>query len=135
MNDDPFQDVRTQLAGYGVLSGPGADQHHSARQSQDKFGAVYVLSCDRCGTVNRLTVEWAELVYGAHRQLPPRWQYDAHNGGLTPPMGCVQCREVLRIRLLPDECARQIKAGLHANLVRQDQIAQIEQHIRSRSGR
>jgi len=126
-NEDPFSDVRNDVRGrgFGALDGDAAHTHHTARveRAKDGSGMAYLVSCDNCGTQNAMTVTWDEFLYGMHGVTAPQWVYDPAAGGFYPNVGCVYCRALNKVVFTPDECSRQVKAGVAARSISDAYVA------------
>ena len=129
MSHDDMNDIRSVINGFGVLSGLGVDNHYSSPAKITAEGIVYTLNCDKGTHTNELTVLWPEFVYAANNRLPPGWKMDRRSGGMIPNVGCAQCGEALMIRITPDEAGRQLKAGIAAGMITQDQVRGLSQQI------
>lgn len=130
-----FQDVDLSSFGFGALGGQGADEHHQAKARLDnqRQGVWYTVNCDNCGQPNGILVSWDEFVYGANRLVPPGWVHEPAIGGMHPNVGCNQCRAILLVAITPDECQRQIKAGVMANHIQEQQVAAMSQTLAQRA--
>lgn len=139
MSDDPFADVRGSLstAGFGALGGAGAELHHSVKvaRASDKSGMNYQCDCDNCGQTNVLTVSWDEFIIGSQGLVPAHWVYEQAHGGIRPNVGCRRCKSVLMLIFRPDECGRQVKAGVMARDIDEGYVARAIQNVRARAGR
>jgi len=129
MSRDDMNDVRNIINGFGVLAGLGVDNHYSATTKIGNEGITYSTNCDRSGHPNDLTVFWQEFVYAANGRLPPGWNMDRRAGGMIPNVGCAQCHEALMLRITPDEAQRQLRAGIAAGMITQQQVAALAQQI------
>jgi hypothetical protein len=136
MRHPDFADVDLGQFGFGALGGAGADEHHQAHSRLDSSGqgVWYTVHCDNCGQSNGILVSWNEFVYGANRLVPPGWQHEPAVGGMHPNVGCQQCRAVLLVTFTPDECQRQIKAGIMANQIQEGQVAAMSQQLQQSRG-
>jgi hypothetical protein len=112
---------------YGVLNGAGADEHYEVREEPlSTQGVTFIVNCDNCGTEQRVTIGWQQIVDAAAlpttRRLPVdpetrvQWAYD--NGRVYPQLGCLRCRSPMYLGITPDEASRKIMAGQAAGLVR-----------------
>jgi hypothetical protein len=129
MKRPEFSDVTDDLKGFGSLAGPGVESHYKAHDSLDQNGqgVTYQVACDSCGGPNGVTVGFDEFAVGAMRLLPPRW--GARGGGMHPNVPCVYCQMVLPLVITPDECTRQLRAGIMAKKVSQAQIQHWQQQV------
>lgn len=130
-----FADVDLSQFGFGALGGAGAEEHHQARSRLDPRGGGvwYQVPCDNCGHPNGILVSWNEFVYGANRLIPPNWAHEPSVGAMHPNVGCTQCRAVLLVTFTPDECQRQLKAGVMANQVNEAQVSAMSQQLAQRA--
>ena len=128
MSQDDFADVRDVVEGLGagVLAGEGVDFHNKvkAKLSPDGTGFNYQIRCDKCGQTLCLSVPWGELAIMGQGMLPPNqeWQYDQMHGCLTPTKGCPRDGDPIRLGLTPDECNRNLSAGIAARKITREQI-------------
>ena len=64
-------------------------------------------------------VPWAELIIMSQGALPPNneWRHDGANGCFVPTKGCPRDADDIRLGITPDECTRNLKAGIAANKI------------------
>jgi hypothetical protein len=133
-NEDHFADIRHQInSGTGVLSGEGADLHYQATPSREQGGIGYQCRCDNCGMTSKITISWDEFIIGSCQQLPPGWTPQPRFGAFTPNIGCGQCRALIPLMLTPDECGKQVRAGVNSGQLDPNYVAQANQQIRGRA--
>lgn len=132
--EDHFADVRGQLQGnMGCLAGEGVDAHYSAPEKLTDSGVGYQVGCDNCGHRHFIVVTWDEFIYGLNRMIPPKWGFSQQVGAFHPNTGCRQCQAMIPLFIRPDECSRQIKAGVMANKLTQEYLGKASQALRQRA--
>ncbi len=120
MSQDDFADVRDMVNGLGagILAGEGVEHHNKVKSkiSQDGSGFDYQLRCDHCGRTLVVSVPWSELIIMGQSLLPGNneWKHDGRNGCFVPQQGCAHCGDVIRLGITPDECNRNLAAGISA---------------------
>jgi hypothetical protein len=136
MSDEDFRDVRSELAGYGVLGGLGAEAQHKVTmaRTEDGSGMSATLPCAVCGQPCKIDIGWQEFVYGMNGALPPGWVYNQEHGGMQPHVGCRSCSRALGVVFTPDECARYVKAGVSAGKLNPADVQGMSQQIQQRLG-
>jgi hypothetical protein len=128
MSNDDFADVREMVEGLGagVLAGEGVDFHNKvkAKLSEDGSGFSYQIRCDKCGQTLSVGVTWAELIIMAQGALPPNneWSHDGRNGCFVPAIGCPRDGDRIRLGITPDECNRNLTAGIAARKITREAI-------------
>lgn len=135
-NDDPFADARDEVnrMGFGSLGGEGVDHHNDVKTKVINEGVICKLRCDRCGTLCGVTIPWTELIVMSQSMLPPNnsWKHDAHNGVFMPNSQCPHCQDFIRLGVTPDECARNLKAGVAGGKISGQQIQGFLQQMQPR---
>jgi len=136
MSNDDFADVREMVNGLGagILEGEGVEHHNKVKTklSADGTGFDYQLRCDHCGRSLVVSVPWSELIIMGQGMLPPNneWKHDARNGCFVPQQGCSHCGDVIRLGITPDECNRNLSAGIAARKISREQIQRyIQQNL------
>lgn len=128
MSNDDFADVRDVVEGLGagILAGEGAEFHNKVKSklSQDGSGFDYQIRCDSCGRTLVVGISWAELIIMNNGSLPPNneWRHDARHGCFVPAVGCSHCGDHIRLGITPDECGRNLGAGIAARKITREQI-------------
>lgn len=129
-NPDDFNDMDVEGLGFGSLGGAGAEQHDTikSRMAEDGSGFDYQIRCEKCGKTLVLTAPWPELIFMASGRLPPNnsWLYNKKRGCMMPANTC-SCGEPLRIGMTPEECRRNLNAGISAQKISPQIIMQYQQ--------
>lgn len=114
---------------FGALGGAGTNVHYSVQEGATQEGVNYIVSCDTCGTRNRILVSWQELIIVGNSRVPPGWKYE--NGRLFPDVGCANtsCQMITSIQLTPDEAAKAVKSAIAARYVNPQHVQQISQQL------
>lgn len=135
MSEDDFADVRDVVNGLGagILAGEGVDFHNKvkAKISADGTGFDYQIRCDKCGRTLVVGVPWAELIIMGSGALPPNgeWRHDGANGCFVPTKGCPRDGDDIRLGITPDECNRNLSAGIAAGRIKREEITAFLQRI------
>jgi hypothetical protein len=113
--------------GFGIFAGAGVEEHYKVKQHPHTVeGANFEVTCDNCGRVNVVTLEWQQIADAAaapHTQRLPRdpvtqLDWKISGGRMFPQIGCVQCRHLIGPSLTPDEANRLFREAQLAGLVR-----------------
>lgn len=139
MSDDDFADVRELVNGLGagILDGEGVSHHNNVKSkiAPDGTGFEYQLRCDHCGRTIGVVVPWGELIIMGQGVLPGNneWRHDPRLGRFVPQQGCSNCGDKIRLGLTPDECNRNLQAGIAAGRIRREDVqAYIQQNMGQR---
>lgn len=124
MSTDPnFRDVERQLAkSQGVLAGDAwSDQERvDDAINPDKVGWDFMLRCQTCGRLVKVTTVWGELIVASVGLIPQdadsgqAWIY--HQGFMYPPITC-GCGKDIHVPLTPDKAQRFLKVGIDQRIL------------------
>jgi hypothetical protein len=113
------------LGGENVLGGGATSALNDDVSSKvDQDGIHAKCYCERCGTTNKVTVEWPEAVIGSLGFMPPNWQVDRATGSLYAYVGCANqgCRTELRLGYTPAELKRLVLSGVEKGVLNQQWV-------------
>lgn len=112
--------------GFGIFAGGGVEDHYKVKQHpHTREGANFEVTCDNCGRVNVVTLEWQQIADAALAPATQRLPVDRvtglswqiASGRMWPQIGCVQCRGLIGPSLTPDEANRMLREAQLAGLV------------------
>lgn len=122
-NDDDFADVRDMVNGLGagILAGEGESFHNRVKGHlvKDGTGWAYQIRCDKCGQTLVVTASWPEMIIMGQAKLPPNgeWRYNGAQGCFVPAQGCPRDGDQIRLGITPDECNKNLSAGIAAQKI------------------
>jgi len=125
-----FDDVQSDLSGFGSLGGNAIHQHNKATAKQTSEGVELHANCDNCGVHNKILADWTEIIILSVGRIPPQgWKYD--RGHIRTDVACRGCRRLLPVGVIPEECKRWVMAAINARQLDPQVAEQIAQKARA----
>jgi len=137
--DEAFDDMDVDSAamGGGVLGGDGFKEHAAVRKSMKPSHVEYQVTCDTCGTRQKVQVTWDELIFCSMQVPPPGnpqsppWAFEPRFGAMHPNQQCCHCgRRDTLLLMTPDSAQSDLRSGVQAQFVQPGYIQQAQERVR-----